>query len=131
MIRSRTVSDRQSEQRRTWRVHVLPSSPETNTEAESDALSVSLPAATFGPPLISVDVEDNSAIVTLKGPMRYQSHNLTPVVSMTTVYPQLSYNLSVHNMRRDRMVGGTRRCGHMFLSETTFDCERPNLCVGP
>ncbi|KAI3364411.1 hypothetical protein L3Q82_011198, partial [Scortum barcoo] len=56
----------------------------------------------FGPPLVSVDTEDNCAIVTLKGPMRYQPNNNTPAVSMATLYPQMSYNLSIHNTRRGR-----------------------------
>ncbi|XP_053192651.1 interleukin-20 receptor subunit alpha [Scomber japonicus] len=57
----------------------------------------------FGPPLFSVEIEDNSAIITLKGPMRYLPNNQTPEVSMATLYPQMSYNLSIHNTRRHQM----------------------------
>ncbi|XP_044024284.1 interleukin-20 receptor subunit alpha isoform X2 [Siniperca chuatsi] len=54
----------------------------------------------FGPPLVSVEREDNTAIITLKGPMRYQPNNHTPGVPMATLYPQMTYNLSIHNTRR-------------------------------
>ncbi|KAK9531715.1 hypothetical protein VZT92_011122 [Zoarces viviparus] len=54
----------------------------------------------FGPPLVSVEIEDSNAIITLKGPMRYQSNNHTPVMSMATLYPQMTYNLSIENNHR-------------------------------
>ncbi|KAM6906104.1 interleukin-20 receptor subunit alpha [Lycodopsis pacificus] len=54
----------------------------------------------FGPPLVSVEIEDSNAIITLKGPMRYQSNNRTPVKSMATLYPQMTYNLSIENNHR-------------------------------
>ncbi|XP_062293781.1 interleukin-20 receptor subunit alpha [Scomber scombrus] len=57
----------------------------------------------FGPPLFSVEIEENSAIITLKGPMRYLPNNQTPEVSMATLYPHMSYNLSIHNTRRHQM----------------------------
>ncbi|KAF1376480.1 hypothetical protein PFLUV_G00211940 [Perca fluviatilis] len=57
----------------------------------------------FGPPLVSVKIEDNNATITLKGPMRYQPDNHTPAVSMTTLYPQMTYNLSIENTRRGQM----------------------------
>lgn len=63
--------------------------------------------ASFGPPLVSVDIEDNSAIITLKGPMRYQPNNHTPAVSMATFYPHMAYNLSIHNTHRGQMVSET------------------------
>ncbi|XP_040920741.1 interleukin-20 receptor subunit alpha [Toxotes jaculatrix] len=55
---------------------------------------------TFGPPLVTVEIEGNDAVITLTGPMRYQPDNHTPVVSLATVYPQMTYNLSIHNARR-------------------------------
>nr|XP_046228374.1 interleukin-20 receptor subunit alpha [Scatophagus argus] len=54
----------------------------------------------FGPPLVYVEIEDNSAIFSLKGPMRYMPNNHTPAVSMAALYPQMMYNLSIHNTRR-------------------------------
>ncbi|XP_039980577.1 interleukin-20 receptor subunit alpha [Xiphias gladius] len=57
----------------------------------------------FGPPLVSVEIEGNNAIITLKGPVRYQPNNQTPVGSMATLYPQMTYNLSVHNIRRGQI----------------------------
>ncbi|XP_073348389.1 interleukin-20 receptor subunit alpha [Pagrus major] len=57
----------------------------------------------FGPPLVSVEIENNSAVVTLKGPMRYQPNNHTPVVSMATLYPHMRYNLSIHNTHRGQV----------------------------
>uniref|UniRef100_A0A3Q3XBZ8 Interleukin 20 receptor, alpha n=1 Tax=Mola mola TaxID=94237 RepID=A0A3Q3XBZ8_MOLML len=56
----------------------------------------------FGPPLVSIEIENNSAIITLKGPMRYLPNNHTSVVSMATLYPHMMYNLSIHNTYRDR-----------------------------
>ncbi|KAM7368067.1 hypothetical protein PAMP_014318 [Pampus punctatissimus] len=58
---------------------------------------------TFGPPLVTVEIEDNSAIISLKGPMRYLPNNRTPGVSMATLYPQMTYNLSIHNTHSGQM----------------------------
>ncbi|XP_069570563.1 interleukin-20 receptor subunit alpha [Brachyistius frenatus] len=57
----------------------------------------------LGPPLLSVEIEDNTAIVTLKGPMRYQPSNHIPALSMATIYPQMTYNLSIHNTHRKQI----------------------------
>ncbi|XP_060946929.1 interleukin-20 receptor subunit alpha [Limanda limanda] len=51
----------------------------------------------LGPPLVSVETEGNNAIIDLKGPMRYQPNNHTPVISMATIYPHMTYNLSIRN----------------------------------
>ncbi|XP_023286119.1 interleukin-20 receptor subunit alpha-like [Seriola lalandi dorsalis] len=56
----------------------------------------------FGPPLVTVEVEDNNAIITLKGPVRYQPNNHTPVIPMATLYPQMTYSLFIHNSHRDQ-----------------------------
>ncbi|XP_028996960.1 interleukin-20 receptor subunit alpha [Betta splendens] len=66
-----------------------------------------------GAPVLSVRIEDNNAIVTMRGPMRYQPNNRTPVVSMATVYPQMTYNLSVHNTYRDHTH-------HFLLDKSTY-----------
>ncbi|CAN9507751.1 unnamed protein product [Ophioblennius macclurei] len=58
---------------------------------------------TFGPPLVSVEIENNSAIVTLKGPMRYMSRNRSSVHSMAEIYPQMTYNLSINNTYRNQV----------------------------
>ncbi|KAM7395598.1 hypothetical protein PAMA_007052 [Pampus argenteus] len=57
----------------------------------------------FGPPLVTVEIENNSAIISLKGPMRYLPNNRTPGVSMATLYPHMTYNLSIHNTHSDRV----------------------------
>ncbi|MEQ2301419.1 hypothetical protein AMECASPLE_035701, partial [Ameca splendens] len=57
----------------------------------------------FGPPLVSVEIENNSAIVTLKGPMRYSPNNHTPPLSMKAIYSRMSYNLSIYNIYRNQM----------------------------
>ncbi|KAF0023301.1 hypothetical protein F2P81_023931 [Scophthalmus maximus] len=54
----------------------------------------------LGPPLVSVEVAGNNAIIALKGPMRYDPNNHTAEVSMATVYPQMTYNLSIRNVAR-------------------------------
>ncbi|TMS12203.1 Interleukin-20 receptor subunit alpha [Larimichthys crocea] len=54
----------------------------------------------FGPPLVSVETDNNSANIILKGPMRYQPNNHTPEISMAALYPQMMYNLSIHNSQR-------------------------------
>ncbi|XP_074471991.1 interleukin-20 receptor subunit alpha [Sebastes fasciatus] len=57
----------------------------------------------FGPPLVSVEIEDNKAIINLKGPMKYQPNNHTPAeVSMATIYRQMTYNLSIYNTHREQ-----------------------------
>lgn len=57
----------------------------------------------FGPPLVSVEIENNSVTINLKGPMRYQPNNHTPVVSMAALYPQMTYNLSIRNNHRNHV----------------------------
>lgn len=57
----------------------------------------------FGPPLFSVEIENSNALITLKGPIRYQPNHEKPVVHMATLYPQMMYNLSIHNTRRSKM----------------------------
>uniref|UniRef100_A0A3B4F6Y0 Interleukin-20 receptor subunit alpha-like n=1 Tax=Pundamilia nyererei TaxID=303518 RepID=A0A3B4F6Y0_9CICH len=52
---------------------------------------------TLGPPLLSVEIENNSATITMMGPMRYPSNNHTPALSMVTLYAEMTYNLSVRN----------------------------------
>lgn len=50
-------------------------------------------------------MENSSALITLKGPIRYQPNHEKPVFHMATLYPQMMYNLSIHNTRRGKMVG--------------------------
>ncbi|KAM9778082.1 interleukin-20 receptor subunit alpha [Syngnathus typhle] len=57
----------------------------------------------FGPPQISVEVKEDVAIVYLSGPMRYQPDERGPPISMAQLYPQMTYNLSVHDRRRERV----------------------------
>nr|CAD67769.1 helical cytokine receptor CRFB8 [Tetraodon nigroviridis] len=56
----------------------------------------------FGPPQMSVEVENSNAIVTVKGPMRYQPNFQMPAVSMATIYPHMMYNLSIRNTYRNK-----------------------------
>lgn len=60
--------------------------------------------ASFGPPLMTIEVENNIALVTVKGPMRYQPSHQMPVVSMATIYRQMMYNLSINNTYRKKTV---------------------------
>lgn len=53
----------------------------------------------FGPPHVSVEVDDKHVVVTIEGPMRYLTHNKTPQVSMATVYHHMIYNLFINNTR--------------------------------
>lgn len=57
----------------------------------------------FGPPHVSVELDDKYAVVTIEGPMRYFPNNDTPQVSMATLYPHMIYNLSIHNTRSGRI----------------------------
>ncbi|CAG5928178.1 unnamed protein product [Menidia menidia] len=57
---------------------------------------------TFGPPLLSVEIENNSAIITLRGPMRFLPNNRTPALSMASIYHHMTYNLSIRNNHRDQ-----------------------------
>ncbi|KAF3849725.1 hypothetical protein F7725_019444 [Dissostichus mawsoni] len=50
---------------------------------------------TFGPPMVSVEIKDNNATITLKGPMRYQPN--APMVSMASVYPHMTYELFIED----------------------------------
>ncbi|XP_038149223.1 interleukin-20 receptor subunit alpha [Cyprinodon tularosa] len=57
----------------------------------------------LGPPLVSVRMKNNSAIITLKGPMRYSPNNDTPPLSMKSFYHRMSYNLSIYIRHRNQM----------------------------
>lgn len=57
----------------------------------------------FGPPHVSVEVDDKYAVVTIEGPMRYHPHNKTPQVSMATVYHHMIYNLFVNNTQSGKV----------------------------
>uniref|UniRef100_A0A3P8WYY6 Fibronectin type-III domain-containing protein n=1 Tax=Cynoglossus semilaevis TaxID=244447 RepID=A0A3P8WYY6_CYNSE len=49
---------------------------------------------TLGPPLLSVEMKANEAIIHMKGPMRYQPDDYMSATSMATVYPRMTYNLT-------------------------------------
>lgn len=53
----------------------------------------------FGPPRVSVEVDDKYVTVTVEGPMKYLPYNKTPQVSMATLFPEMMYNLSINNTR--------------------------------
>lgn len=65
---------------------------------------MSFHTASFGPPVVSIETENNSAIISMKGPTRYQPNHEKPEVDMAALYPQMMYNLSIHNTRRGKMV---------------------------
>ncbi|XP_017264497.1 interleukin-20 receptor subunit alpha [Kryptolebias marmoratus] len=55
----------------------------------------------FGAPEVSVEIDNNSAIISVKGPMRYPSNNHT--LPMKAIYPHMFYNLSIHNTHLNEM----------------------------
>uniref|UniRef100_A0A8C7ZJV3 Fibronectin type-III domain-containing protein n=1 Tax=Oryzias sinensis TaxID=183150 RepID=A0A8C7ZJV3_9TELE len=73
----------------------------------------------LGPPLITVEVHNNTATITLKGPMRYQLNNQTTAISMAEIYTHMTYNLSVHNTHLDQMVSFFK---YRLLSYNTKYC---------
>ncbi|XP_035276624.1 interleukin-20 receptor subunit alpha [Anguilla anguilla] len=52
---------------------------------------------TFGPPIVKVTVAERKLIVKLKGPMRWKIGNSTKEQSLAKYYPQMMYNVSIHN----------------------------------
>ncbi|KAM8826124.1 interleukin-20 receptor subunit alpha isoform 2-T2 [Synchiropus picturatus] len=56
----------------------------------------------FGPPSITVELQNNSAVITLKGPMRYQPNNDTDLVPMASLYPRMKYELSINNPHQNK-----------------------------
>ncbi|XP_034018256.1 uncharacterized protein LOC117503173 isoform X4 [Thalassophryne amazonica] len=68
---------------------------------------------TLGPPLVSVEIEDNTAIITMKGPMRYQPNNITPEIPMKTFYHEMTYNISIHNTHKHQMR-------HILMDSSTY-----------
>ncbi|XP_072218285.1 interleukin-20 receptor subunit alpha [Leuresthes tenuis] len=58
---------------------------------------------TFGPPQVLVEIENGSALITLRGPMRYLPKNHTPALPMASIYPHMSYHLSIHKTHRNEM----------------------------
>ncbi|XP_055728829.1 uncharacterized protein LOC129817520 [Salvelinus fontinalis] len=54
---------------------------------------------TFGPPLVTLVMKENSVTVKLKGPMRWKTGNMTKEYSLLKIYPQMTYNLSVYDNR--------------------------------
>ncbi|XP_030577704.1 interleukin-20 receptor subunit alpha [Archocentrus centrarchus] len=71
---------------------------------------------TFGPPLVSVETENNNATITMKGPMRHPPNNQTPALSMAAFYPQMKYNLSVHNTHKNQMY-------HFLMDNSVYKFE--------
>lgn len=82
--------------------------------------------ATFGPPLLSVALENSSAIITLRGPMRYQPNNHTPLVSMAMLYPHMMYNLSIENTRRNKTVS-KKKCQYMTTDRLLSEAHLTHL----
>ncbi|RVE56119.1 hypothetical protein OJAV_G00232920 [Oryzias javanicus] len=56
----------------------------------------------LGPPSVSMEVHNNTATITLKGPTRYQPNNQTAAIYMASLYKDMTYNLSVHNTHLDQ-----------------------------
>ncbi|KAF7667778.1 hypothetical protein LDENG_00048560 [Lucifuga dentata] len=56
----------------------------------------------FGPPLLSLVIEEHTATIILKGPMRHQPDNHCADISMRTLYPHMTYNISVRNTHRNQ-----------------------------
>ncbi|XP_077594852.1 interleukin-20 receptor subunit alpha [Stigmatopora nigra] len=56
----------------------------------------------FGPPEMTVEVKGNDAIINLSGPIRYQSNERAPAVSMVELYPRMTYNLTVQEACQDQ-----------------------------
>lgn len=67
----------------------------------------------FGPPHVSVEVEDKYISITIEGPMKYLPNNKTPQVSMATLYPHMTYILSVNDTR-------SRQIRHFPLTSNQF-----------
>nr|XP_061806430.1 interleukin-20 receptor subunit alpha-like [Nerophis lumbriciformis] len=57
----------------------------------------------FGQPEITLEVKENTAIVHLTAPVRYQPDERAPPISMATLYPQMTFNLSVQDTRQDQV----------------------------
>ncbi|XP_043962281.1 interleukin-20 receptor subunit alpha [Gambusia affinis] len=76
------------------------SSKWTKTNKQFDPKSETI----FGPPLVSVEIENNSAVVTLSGPVRYSLNNHTPALNMKTIYHRMSYNLSIFSTHRNEVL---------------------------
>lgn len=70
---------------------------------------LSFHTASFGAPVLSIKIENNSAIITMKGPIRYQPNHEKPEIHMATLYPQMMYNLSIYNTRRSKVVSSISR----------------------
>ncbi|XP_077442717.1 interleukin-20 receptor subunit alpha [Stigmatopora argus] len=56
----------------------------------------------FGPPEMTVELKGNDAIINLSGPIRYQSNERAPAVSMIELYPRMTYNLTVQESCQDQ-----------------------------
>lgn len=78
---------------------------------------------------MSIEVENNNAIVTVKGPMRYQAYFQMPAISMATVYPHMIYCLSINNTYRNKTVSILHKSGQAVMFASKPDLVRP-LCFG-
>ncbi|CAL8313925.1 unnamed protein product [Lota lota] len=67
-----------------------------------------------GPPLVTLEMKGNSAIVSIKSPMRYQPDNSKPEMSMLEVYAQMTYNLSI------RIADNKNLMRHIPLSSSPY-----------
>ncbi|CAL9692242.1 unnamed protein product [Knipowitschia caucasica] len=67
----------------------------------------------FGPPHISLELDEKYVHIKIEGPMKYRSLNQTPQVSMATLFPHMVYTLTILNTRR----GITH---HLILTEEKY-----------
>uniref|UniRef100_A0A3B5LQK1 Fibronectin type-III domain-containing protein n=1 Tax=Xiphophorus couchianus TaxID=32473 RepID=A0A3B5LQK1_9TELE len=98
-----SAETRDEEERYYARVRALgrnSSSKWTETNKRFDPKSETI----LGPPLVSVEIENNSAVVTINGPVRYSPNNHTPALTMKTIYHRMSYNLSIFSTHRNQVL---------------------------
>ncbi|KAJ8275100.1 hypothetical protein COCON_G00097250 [Conger conger] len=59
---------------------------------------------TFGPPIVKVTVNERKLIIKLKGPMRWKIGNRSKEYSLAKYYPQMMYNVSIHNSMTKKTI---------------------------
>lgn len=76
---------------------------------------------TFGPPIVKVMLKERKMTIKVKGPMRWKADNRTKEQSLAKYYPQMMYNVSIHNSKTKktmsfRLKNNSMEYGHLNYS---------------
>ncbi|KAJ8270746.1 hypothetical protein GJAV_G00118760 [Gymnothorax javanicus] len=81
---------------------------------------------TFGPPIVKVMLKERKMTIKLKGPMRWKADNRTKEQSLAKYYPQMMYNVSIHNSKTKKTMSFLLQNNSMEYGRLNYSTE---FCV--